>query len=132
MESLASVTGHIREPQLPVIGRYGDQYDENHGRPSDTPEFDMDNLNRKFSSLTDPSEGRSWLLDNAEQFRSDTLSDIRYGLSKAGTVIKIVSALLSLFGGSEHIDKFFRRHFRIKLSLDTRSVKYFEKVSKYK
>ena len=55
-----------------MIGRYGDQYGENSGRVSDKAEVDVDALARKFSSLTDPSEGRS------EHFRSDTLSDIRY------------------------------------------------------
>ena len=88
-----------------MIGRYGDQYGENSGRVSDKAEVDVDALARKFSLLTDPSEGRSWLTDSGEHFRSDTLSDIRYGLSKAGTVIKIVSAVLSLFGGPEPIDR---------------------------
>ena len=105
MESLASVGGNIPVGSLPVIGRYGDQYDENSGRLGDQAEVDMDTLERKFSLLTDPSEGRSWLTDTAQHFRSDTLSDIRYGLSKAGTVIKIVSAVLSLCGGPEPIDR---------------------------
>ena len=106
MESLASVTGNIREPQLPVIGRYGNQYDENHGRYSEEAELQMDNLVRLLSEMSDPSEGRSWLTDSAETFRSDTLTDIRTGLSKVGTVIKIVSAVLSLFGGPEPIDRY--------------------------
>lgn len=105
MESLASVTSNIREPQLPVIGRYGNQYDENQGRSSEHTELQMDNLVRLFSALSDPSEGRSWLTESAETFRSDALTDIRTGLSKVGTVIKIVSAVLSLFGGPEPIDR---------------------------
>ena len=105
MESLASVTSHFREPQLPVIGRYGSQYDENQGRSSEHTERQLENLARLFSAMSDPSEGRSWLTDSAETFRSDTLTDIRTGLSKVGTVIKIVSAVLSLFGGSEPIDR---------------------------
>ena len=106
MESLASGGGHIRPGELPVIGRYGDQYDGGRGRHSDKPELDMDNLARQFSLLTDPSEGRAvWLSGPADTFRSDTLTDIRTGLAKVGTVIKIVSAVLSLFGGSEPIDR---------------------------
>ena len=105
MESLASVTGNIREPQLPVIGRYGNQYDENQGKYSEQTELQMEDLARLFSAMSDPSEGRSWLTDSAETFRSDTLTDIRTGLSKVGTVIKIVSAVLSLFGGPEPIDR---------------------------
>ena len=105
MESLASVTSNFREPQLPVIGRYGNQYDENQGRSREQTELQMDNLVRLFSAISDPSEGRSWLTDSAETFRSDALTDIRTGLSKVGTVIKIVSAVLSLFGGSEPIDR---------------------------
>ena len=105
MESLASVTGNIREPELPVIGRYGSQYDENQGKYSEHTELQMDNLVRLFSALSDPSEGRSWSTESPQTFRSDTLTDIRTGLSKVGTVIKIVSAVLSLFGGPEPIDR---------------------------
>ena len=55
---------------------------------------DYDNLNIDIGSLTEAGE-----------FRSDALSDIKWGLGKAGTIIKIVSAVLTLLGADSNIDR---------------------------
>ena len=44
-------------------------------------------------------------ITEAGEFRSDALSDIKWGLGKAGTIIKIVSAVLTLLGADSNIDR---------------------------
>ena len=59
----------------------------------------IDKIAAILETLSDPSEGRS------ASYRSDTLSDIKYGLGKVSTVIKIVSAVLTLFGAEAPVDR---------------------------
>ena len=72
---------------------YGDLREDNNS--SDDGVIDFDSMSRQFSDMEDPSE-----------FRGDTINDIQWGLSKVGTVIKIVSAVLTLFGdGDTNVDR---------------------------
>ena len=107
MESLYSypVGGRFDTPQTPFAipdTRYdGGDSDRSHLDRLD--DRDLDDLEQKFSSMSDP-EGRSF--GSSSSYRSDTLSDIKFGLSKVGTVIKIASAILTLFGASdENVDR---------------------------
>ena len=101
MESLYSfpVTrgGHFDAPQNPLVIPDTNFHDDSYTSYSDN----IDDLEHKFSSMSGP-EGRSFA-----SYRSDTLSDIKFGLSKVGTVIKIASAILTLFGASdENVDRY--------------------------
>ena len=58
----------------------------------------INSYGEKFDNL---SEGRAL---GGELLRADTLSEIHSGLNKIGNVIKIVTTLLSLFGG-DSIDR---------------------------
>ena len=111
MESLysfpvAGAGGRFDTPQNPLVipdSRYQDDSDRSHLDHLD--DRDMDYLDQKFSSMSDP-EGRSFGSSSLASYRSDTLSDIKFGLSKVGTVIKIASAILTLFGASdENVDR---------------------------
>ena len=110
MESLYSYPvgangGHSDSPQTPLVttqSRYDFSGGSHRGDDDDEALRDMDYLDEKFSSMSDPS-GRSF---GSSSYRSDTLSDIKFGLSKVGTVIKIASAILTLFGASdENVDR---------------------------
>ena len=71
---------------------YGDIHEKYNSSDDD---IDFDSMSRQFSEMEDPSE-----------FRGDTISDIKWGLGKVGTVIKIVSAVLTLFGdGDTNVDR---------------------------
>ena len=58
----------------------------------------INSYGEKYDKL---SEGRAL---GGELLRADTLSEIHSGLNKIGNVIKIVTTLLSLFGG-DNIDR---------------------------
>ena len=87
MNSLASANSQLNIPQTPLVN-------------IDTADY-SDDYAEIIARLIDASEGRSL----AESYRSDTLSDIKYGLGKLGTVIKIVSAVLTLFGAENTVDR---------------------------
>ena len=93
MTSLASVNLPSNIPQVPLVNT---DYDWN----SDILE-DVEHYADKFARMLDHSDGRSL----EESYRSDTLSDIKYGLGKLGTVIKIATAVLTLFGADETVDR---------------------------
>ena len=66
-----------------------------HEEFNSSDDIDFDSMSRQFSVMEDPSE-----------FRGDTIQDIQWGLGKVGTVIKIVSAVLTLFGdGDTNVDR---------------------------
>ena len=72
---------------------YGDLHEEFN---SSDDIIDFDSMSRQFSEMEDPSE-----------FRGDTIQDIQWGLGKVGTVIKIVSAVLTLLGdGDTTVDRY--------------------------
>ena len=94
MTSLASV--NLPSDIIPQVPLVSTDYDWN----SDILE-DVEHYADKFARILEQSEGRSL----KESYRSDTLSDIKYGLGKLGTVIKIATAVLSLFGAEDTVDR---------------------------
>ena len=95
MEGLSPLTSHLHPlppvpPLHPAAGleRVRRSEDDDHYDHYD----DYDNID--IGSLTEAGE-----------FRSDALSDIKWGLGKAGTIIKIVSAVLTLLGADSNIDR---------------------------
>ena len=73
-----------------------DNYDELQEEYNESDQIDFDTMSRQFSAMEDPSE-----------FRGDAISDIQWGLGKVGTLIKIVSAVLTLLGdGDTTVDRY--------------------------
>ena len=97
MEGLSPLTSHLH-PLPPVPPLHSAAGLERVRRSEDDGHYDhyddYDNLNLDIGSLTEAGE-----------FRSDALSDIKWGLGKAGTIIKIVSAVLTLLGADSNIDR---------------------------
>ena len=100
MEGLSPLTSHLH-PLAPVpplhsaAGLERVRRSEDDGHYDDYGHYDhYDNLNIDIGSLAEAGE-----------FRSDALSDIKWGLGKAGTIIKIVSAVLTLLGADSNIDR---------------------------
>ena len=97
MEGLSPLTSHLH-PLAPVPPLHPAAGLERVRRSEDDDHYghydDYDNLNIDIGSLTEAGE-----------FRSDALSDIKWGLGKAGTIIKIVSAVLTLLGADSNIDR---------------------------
>ena len=95
MEGLSPLTSHLH-PLPPVPPLHSAAGLERVRRSEDDGHYDhydhYDNLD--IGSLTEAGE-----------FRSDALSDIKWGLGKAGTIIKIVSAVLTLLGADSNIDR---------------------------
>ena len=97
MEGLSPLTSHLH-PLAPVPPLHPAAGLERVRRSEDDDHYGhfdhYDNLNIDIGSLTEAGE-----------FRSDALSDIKWGLGKAGTIIKIVSAVLTLLGADSNIDR---------------------------
>ena len=100
MEGLSPLTSHL-QPLPPMPPLHPAAGLERVRRSEDDDHYDhyghydhYDNLNIDIGSLTEAGE-----------FRSDALSDIKWGLGKAGTIIKIVSAVLTLLGADSNIDR---------------------------
>ena len=97
MEGLSPLTSHLH-PLATVPPLHSAAGLERVRRSEDDGDYDhyddYDNLNIDIGSLTEAGE-----------FRSDALSDIKWGLGKAGTIIKIVSAVLTLLGADSNIDR---------------------------
>ena len=94
MEGLSPLTSHLHPPP-PMLPLHPAAGLERVRRSEDDDDYDhYDNLNIDIGSLTEAGE-----------FRSDALSDIKWGLGKAGTIIKIVSAVLTLLGADSNIDR---------------------------
>ena len=97
MEGLSPLTSHLH-PLSPAPPLHSAAGLERVRRSEDDDHYDhyghYDNLNLDIGSLTEAGE-----------FRSDALSDIKWGLGKAGTIIKIVSAVLTLLGADSNIDR---------------------------
>ena len=94
MEGLSPLTSPL-QPLPPVSPLHSAAGLERVRRSEDDDHYgDYDNLNLDIGSLTEAGE-----------FRSDALSDIKWGLGKAGTIIKIVSAVLTLLGADSNIDR---------------------------
>ena len=84
-------------PLFEAEGAWRRETSEQNGdlREEYSDDIDFDSMSRQFSDMEDPSE-----------FRGDTINDIQWGLGKVGTVIKIVSAVLTLFGdGDTNVDR---------------------------
>ena len=98
MEGLSPLTSHLH-PLPPVPPLHSAAGLERVRRSEDDGHYDNYGHYDHYDNLDIGS------LTEAGKFRSGALSDIKWGLGKAGTIIKIVSAVLTLLGADSNIDR---------------------------